>query len=61
MASAPISLTILKMVMEYGQIPRAFLYSRVTAPKEEVDKHIQSLVASGALREDQDQLSAGAQ
>jgi hypothetical protein len=56
----PLSLMILRTVQEYGRIPKSLLYSRISAPQEEIERQIQTLAAEGALKVDRDYVSIGA-
>jgi hypothetical protein len=46
----PLNLTILRMVQDFGKIPRGLLYEKVTASNDEIDKQVNELVDKGALK-----------
>jgi hypothetical protein len=55
--SLPLNLLILRTVEEYGRMPKSLLYSRISASTDEIERQIEALVARGALRVEDDQVS----
>jgi hypothetical protein len=52
----PLNLTILKVVQDFGKIPREFLYDKVAASNTEIDEQVSKLVERRALKVDGDQI-----
>jgi hypothetical protein len=46
----PLNLTILKVVQDFGRIPRGLLYDKVPASNAEIDKQVAELVQKRALK-----------
>ena len=46
----PINLMILKTVQEFKKIPLDFLYTKVSAPPEDIKRQVTNLVAKGAIK-----------
>ncbi len=49
-----LSLSILRTVQSYRQIPREFLYEKLSASKEEIDQRLRDLEKGGAVKFDGD-------
>lgn len=59
MMQRPLNLTILSTVQKYGSMPKSLLFSLIPAPQQEVEKHVQTLAAQGALKLSDDHVSTG--
>ncbi|MEA2906820.1 MAG: hypothetical protein QOI12_4207 [Alphaproteobacteria bacterium] len=46
----PLNLTILRVVQDFGTIPRGLLYDKVSASNGEIDKQIETLANRGAIK-----------
>jgi hypothetical protein len=55
----PLNLLILRIVQDFGKIPRGLLYDKVPASNTEIDKQVLELVDKGALKIDGDLVIAG--
>ncbi len=51
-SSNTLSLSILRTVQSYKQIPREFLYEKLSASKEEIDRRLSDLEQGGAVKFD---------
>ena len=54
MSSLPLNLTILRLVQDFGKIPRGLLYDKVSASNTEIDKQVTELAEKGAIKVDGD-------
>jgi hypothetical protein len=52
MGDLPLNLTILRLVQDFGKIPRGLLYEKVPASNTEIDKQVTELENKGAIRVD---------
>ena len=50
MAGLPLNLTILKVVQDFGKIPRELLYDKVPASNAEIDKRLEELERRQAIK-----------
>jgi hypothetical protein len=55
----PLNLAIVKIVQEFGRLPLSYLYSRVQAPPDEVQKQVEHLAQEGALKLEGDHVAIG--
>jgi hypothetical protein len=55
----PLNLLILRIVQDFGKIPRGLLYDKVPASNTEIDKQVLELANKGALKIDGDLVIAG--
>ncbi len=53
-SSKTLSLSILRTIQSYRQIPREFLYEKLSASKEEIDRRLRDLEKGGAVKFDGD-------
>jgi hypothetical protein len=54
MTSLPLNLTILRLVQDFGKIPRGFLYDKVPASNTEIDRQVTELANKGVIKIDGD-------
>ena len=54
MSSLPLNLTILRLVQDFGKIPRGLLYDKGPASNTEIDKQVTELANKGAIKVDGD-------
>ncbi len=54
MNSLPLNLTILRLVQDFGKIPRGFLYEKVPASNTDIDKQVTELANKGVIKVDGD-------
>jgi hypothetical protein len=59
MSDLPLNLTILRMVQEYGKIPRGLIYDKVAASNTEIDQQVLDLTNRGALKVEGDDIVIG--
>ena len=52
----PLNLTILKVVQDFGKIPRGLLYDKVAASNTEIDKQVAELVKRRAIKVEDDHI-----
>ena len=53
-SSNTLSLSILRTIQSYRQIPREFLYEKLSASKEEIDRRLRDLEKGGTVKFDGD-------
>ncbi len=56
MTSMPLNLLIVQTIEKFGRLPRSFLYHRVPASQDEVERQIKILAQQGAIRIEGDQV-----
>ena len=56
MANLPLNLTILRLVQDFGKIPRGLLYDKVAASNTEIDKQVAELESKQAIKVEGDDL-----
>jgi len=54
MSDLPLNLTILRLVQDFGKIPRGLLYEKVPASNNEIDKQVLELENKGVVKVDGD-------
>ena len=54
MTDLPLNLTILRLVQDFGKVPRGFLYNKVPASNNEIDKQVTELENKGVIKVDGD-------
>ena len=54
MSDLPLNLTILRLVQDFGKIPRGLLYDKVPASNNEIDKQVTELENKGVIKVDGD-------
>lgn len=56
MTALPLNLTILKLVQDFGKIPRGLLYDKVPASNTEIDKQVAELEKRRAIKVEGDHI-----
>jgi hypothetical protein len=54
MGDLPLNLTILRLVQDFGKIPRGLLYDKVPASNTDIDRQVTELANEGAIKVDGD-------
>jgi hypothetical protein len=54
MGDLPLNLTILRLVQDFGKVPRGFLYEKVPASNTEIDQQVTELANKGVIKIDGD-------
>ena len=57
MTALPLNLTILKVVQDFGKIPRELLYDKVAASNTEIDKQVAELEKKRAIKVEGDHIT----
>lgn len=57
--SNPLNLTILRLVQDYGKVPRGLIYDKVPASNTEIDQQVLDLTNRGAIKVEGDYVTLG--
>ena len=49
MGDLPLNLTMLRLVQDFGKVPRGFLYEKVPASNTEIDQQVTELANKGVI------------